>query len=179
MSEEVFLVPYDPEWPELYESERVRILAEIGDTITAIEHVGSTAVPGISAKPIIDVMVGVDDIADAELCIAPLQSLGFVYRPELEDVIPERRFFELYRDDVRMCHVHVVEIGPGFWEDHLLFRDYLRSNPDVAAEYEALKQRLANEHRHDRYTYSDSKTGFIRRVEARARAEREGDVDGS
>ena len=89
----ITIAHYDPQWPILYEEEKARILGVIGDKVVAIEHIGSTAVPGLGAKPIIDITVAVRHLADAEKCIEPLQSVGYEYVPEYEVSIPERRYF--------------------------------------------------------------------------------------
>jgi len=171
MKEPVIIVDYDPEWPNVYAEERQQILDAVGDIVAAIEHVGSTSVPGLGAKPIIDIMVGVHSLADAEKCIEPLSLIGYEYRPELEAFIPERRCFQRGPADAHR-HLHMVEIASDFWKRHLLFRDFLRAHPDVAAEYERLKRALAAQFGRDREGYTDAKTSFIEAVVARARAEK-------
>lgn len=171
MSDPVVIVDYDPNWPQRYEAERERILGAIGQWLVQIEHIGSTSVPGLGAKPIIDIMAAVRSLNDAMQCIEPLHALGYQYHPEFEDVLPERRYFNGGpRDD--HYHLHMVEITSGFWERHLLFRDYLRANLETAQEYERLKRDLAERYREDRSAYTDAKTEFITMIEERARAER-------
>jgi GrpB-like predicted nucleotidyltransferase (UPF0157 family) len=166
----IVIVDYDLRWPTLYEEERARILAAIGPYITAIEHVGSTSVPGLGAKPVIDIMLGVQRLADADLCIEPIQNLGYIYVPEYEDEIPGRRFFKkLLADGTHTHHLHLVETSSAFWEEHLLFRDYLRTHPETAWDYERIKRNLAP-HFNNGNDYSHAKTDFILSVLTQARA---------
>ncbi|HEY9722150.1 MAG TPA: GrpB family protein [Oscillatoriaceae cyanobacterium] len=165
---------YNPAWPALFEAERARIAAALGDRLAALEHVGSTSVPGLAAKPIIDILAGVVRLEQAGACIEPIVALGYTYRPDLETVMPERRFFCRETDGVRSHNLHLVAIDSEFWERHLLFRDYLRARPRVAAHYETLKRVLRDRFVDDMGAYTDNKTPFIRQVEELARAEREG-----
>jgi GrpB-like predicted nucleotidyltransferase (UPF0157 family) len=165
----VIIVEYDPRWPGMYEEERDRILAVLGDWIVAMEHVGSTAVPGLGGKPIIDIMPAVQRLADAERCIEPLASIGYEYVPEYNDVLPERRYFHKGPPEARTFHLHMVESTSEFWERHLLFRDFLRAHPAEAQEYYVLKKRLAAQFGRDREGYTDAKTAFIEGIVARAR----------
>ncbi len=171
MSAPVVIVDYDPKWPTLYEEEKRRILGVIGDAAIAIEHIGSTAVPGVGAKPIIDIMVGLRDLADAEECVEPLKGIGYEYVPEYNDIIPERRYFHKGPPEGRTHHLHMVELTSDFWERHLLFRDFLRTHSDEAERYYELKKELAARFRSDREGYTDAKTAFIESVVAKARAE--------
>lgn len=165
----VVVVDYDPEWPRRFQVERDRILTAIGDWTTAIEHVGSTAVPGLAAKPIIDVMIGIRRLADAVHCICPLEDLGYEYVPSYEDEMPFRRYFRKDDDEgSRVAHVHMVEPSHPFWERHLAFRDWLRTHPEDARAYADLKRELAVRYRNDRLAYTEAKTDFIRRIERRA-----------
>ena len=143
MTYPVGIVNYDPQWPVLYEEEKGRILGVIGRRIVAIEHIGSTAVRGLAAKPIIDIMVAVRHLIDAGECIEPLQSIGYEYVPEFEVEIPERRFFRKGPPEARTHHIHMIELTSEFWGRHLLFRDYLRTHPEAAQQYYQLKKELA------------------------------------
>lgn len=164
--EPVLVIEYEREWPRRYEEEEGRIVAALGELAVGIEHVGSTAVPGLGAKPIIDIMVGVARLEDGERCVGPLERLGYEYRGEAG--IPGRLFFGKGRP--RTHHVHVTEHGSDFWERLLLFRDFLRAHSRMAAEYHNLKKELAARYRSDREAYTEAKTHFIRSVEERARA---------
>jgi GrpB-like predicted nucleotidyltransferase (UPF0157 family) len=154
----------------MFEEEKALILGAIGHAIIAIEHVGSTAVSGLGAKPVIDITAGIRSLDDAPACVKSLQSLGYTYVPEFEAAIPERRYFHKGPEQARTHHLHMVELTSEFWERHLLFRDFLRAHPDVAQEYEALKRQLANQFGTDRVGYTEAKTSFIRAIEERARA---------
>ena len=128
-----------------------------------MEHIGSTAVPGLAPKPIIDILIGVKQLSEAREYISFLQKISYEYVSEFEKVVPERLFF---RKGIltRTHHIHLVEKESDFWERHLRFRDILRANPDIAREYELLKKDLALKFSFDRDAYSNSKTEFIERV---------------
>jgi GrpB-like predicted nucleotidyltransferase (UPF0157 family)/predicted RNA-binding protein associated with RNAse of E/G family len=171
MEHPVVIVDYDPTWPAIYEREKALILRAVGDVILAIEHVGSTAVQGLGAKPTIDIMVGLNRLTDAVNCIEPLKRIGYEYQPEHEASIPERRFFRKGPSDVpnQHFHLHMVERTSDFWKSHLLFRDYLRTHPQVAQQYYRLKKALASEYGLDREAYTEAKTSFIESVLNEAR----------
>lgn len=169
MGRPVQIVDYDPAWPELFERERALIAEALGDLAAAIEHVGSTAVPGLGAKPILDMMVGLRSLEDGERSVAPLEALGYEYMGEMG--IPGRFYFRKPpgHDRLRTHHIHMVELACDFWQRHLLFRDYLRSHPEDARRYHELKARLAARYGADREGYTEAKTEFIRSCEERAR----------
>jgi GrpB-like predicted nucleotidyltransferase (UPF0157 family) len=159
----VRVVPYDAAWSELYDAEVSRlapIVASYGATIE-FEHTGSTAVPGLAAKPILDILAGRPDSDAARArAIEALRAADYVYRGE--QGIPGRDFFR--RGDPRQYHVHLTSVGSAFWRDHLAFRDYLRSHPDAASEYGALKLELARRFPNDREAYIEGKTAFVQRI---------------
>lgn len=160
----IVVADYDPRWPLAFAEEAARIREACGgDALAAIEHIGSTAVPGLAAKPIIDIMPGVLDIGRAERLIPAMQSLGY---ESLGAYGIERRLY-FRRGEPRSHHVHMVELGGEFWRRHLLFRDHLRANPAQAAEYARLKRELASRFGVDREGYTAAKTGFIERCLAR------------
>jgi GrpB-like predicted nucleotidyltransferase (UPF0157 family) len=167
----ILIVDYDPRWPQLYEEERGLIQDALGDRVVAIEHVGSTSIPGIAAKPVIDIAVGVPDIRDAYKTIFPLSKLG--YRCMGEALIPERLYFKKPWDShnfpgegsPRRTHqIHMYNPAHEEWARHLAFRDYLRAHDDLRDEYAALKRRLAVEHAGDIEAYADAKSEFVERV---------------
>jgi len=162
----VKIVSYDPRWATIYAKEKDRILDAVGAKVVAIEHVGSTAVPGLGAKPIIDIMVAVRELSDAEECVEPLRGMGYEYVPEYEKELPERRYFRKGQEGVynRHFHLHVVEQGGDFWKRHLMFRDYLRCHPEVAQQYCELKRKFAEKHASDREAYTEAKSFFIESV---------------
>ena len=174
----VVIADYDPRWAAMYAEESARIQNAIGEWLSGIEHVGSTSVPGLAAKPVVDIMPGLRSLGDSPHIVKPLQKLGYQYFPEHEDVMPERRYFALPAGDRhrvrRRFHVHAVETTTEFWRRHLAFRNYLRAHPHVAGEYAALKRRLAAEYGSDRDGYTEAKTEFITRVESLALAEGSG-----
>jgi GrpB-like predicted nucleotidyltransferase (UPF0157 family) len=159
----IVIADYDESWPSMYEDERARIEEAIGEWLADIQHVGSTAVPGLAAKPIIDIMPGLRSLDDAPHIIEPLQRLGYEYVPEFEAQLPERRYFR--KGIPRAYHVHAVETTSEFWRRHLAFRDYLRTHADARDEYAALKRKLAAEHTHNRGNYTEAKTEFIQSIE--------------
>lgn len=170
MSPQIVIADYSPQWPILYEKEKAEILGAIGDKIAAIEHIGSTAVPGLGAKPIIDIMVALHQLVDAQECISPLREIGYEYVPEYEDTMPERRYFRKGPPESHR-HLHMAELTSDFWRRNLLFRDFLRTHTNVARQYYELKKDLAAKYGADRDGYTEAKTEFIESVVARARAE--------
>lgn len=164
------IVEWTPEWEEAYESETRRIRDAVGQHVAAVEHIGSTSVPGLGAKPIVDMMAGVETLAEAEQCIEPLENRGYEYCPEFETEMPNRRYFRKTASGRHTHHLHVVERGGEFWERHLLFRDYLREHDEVVRRYDELKRELAESHPRDIAAYTDAKTAFIERVVEDARA---------
>lgn len=183
----VEIAAYDPGWPGKFEAEREMIFATCGrEPFVAIEHVGSTAVPGLGAKPIIDMMPGLRRLADAGPLIEKLATIGYRYRPETElpdptfddPGTPIRRYFTKETGGVRAFHMHMVEVSSSWWDDHLLFRDYLRGHPDAAVEYERLKRELAARYNASvtpesniNAGYTTYKTNFVRECLRRARQE--------
>jgi GrpB-like predicted nucleotidyltransferase (UPF0157 family) len=168
--EHVSIVEYDRRWPEIFARERAHLLATLpGDLVGRIEHFGSTAVPGLPAKPIVDMLVEVADLEETKHRIVPileLQGYEYIWRPTQGDDGPPFYAWFIKRDSttgIRTHHIHMVESGFPQW-DALLFRDYLRTHPDVASEYETLKRRLAAEYPNDRIAYTRGKSEFITRV---------------
>ncbi|NIO37640.1 GrpB family protein [Candidatus Bathyarchaeota archaeon] len=174
MSGPVEVVDYDPRWPKLYEEAKRHILEAMGDKIVRIEHIGSTAVPNTGAKPVIDIMVGLNRLSDVGKCNEPLQRIGFEYQPEHEASMPERRFFRRGNPPKEQhYHLHIVELTSDFWKRHLLFRDYLRTHPKGAEDYYELKKRLADKYGSDREGYAEAKTSFVESIVAKAHATRD------
>lgn len=133
-------------------------------TDVSIEHVGSTAVPGLGAKPIIDIMLGVSALPEVESRIAQLEWRGYEYVPEYEAQLPERRYFVKPPTRPRSFHLHCVVRGSDFWRSHIEFRDYVREHPETAAAYLELKQDLAARYRTDRVAYTEGKSAFINSI---------------
>jgi GrpB-like predicted nucleotidyltransferase (UPF0157 family) len=162
------VVPYDPEWPAMFARE-AKILEEIfAGTGSVVEHMGSTSVPGLGAKPIIDITIGVPALAVAEARIDRLREFQYEYVPEYEAELPMRRYFRKPFVRPRSHHLHIVELGSTFWREHLAFRDYLRSHPDVADAYYKLKVELAAECTRTGADYPAGKASFVADVVASA-----------
>jgi GrpB-like predicted nucleotidyltransferase (UPF0157 family) len=166
-SREPELSAYSPMWPAVFDIERARLQAIFGADAALIEHIGSTAVPGLGARPIIDIMLGVPALAIVERAMPRLASEGYRHVPELERATPQRRYFVKPDGQPGHFHLHAVVVDTPFWRDHLAFRDALRADPALAAQYSKLKQRLAARHPNDREAYSEGKGAFIREALAR------------
>jgi GrpB-like predicted nucleotidyltransferase (UPF0157 family) len=166
LEEEVLLVPYDPQWPYLFEQEKNHLLSCLPrDLIRRIEHFGSTAIPNLSAKPILDLLVEVRSLDETKKSIVPIltaQGYEYFWRPTWGDHVPPFYAWFIKRDNhgKRSHHIHMVEHDFEHW-DRLLFRDYLKEHPETAKEYESIKIHLAKNFSHDRLAYTRAKTEFI------------------
>lgn len=183
----ITIAEYDPAWPRMFEQERERICADCGpDVFVAFEHAGSTAVPGLAAKPVIDISACVRSLDDAAPLVPKLEAMGYVYQKWTESPIrefsdegtPFRRYFTRDVDGVRRYQLHIVEAGHPWARDHLLFRDYLRAHPEAVREYAGLKRRLAAEYNANltdssniNVGYTDRKGEFVQECLRRAREE--------
>jgi GrpB-like predicted nucleotidyltransferase (UPF0157 family) len=165
------VVDYDPSWPTRYAAEREIILRSLGDLVVAIHHIGSTAVPGLAAKPIVDIMLAVRDLSALDARNAEMEALG--YRPMGESGVAGRRYFKKGGDD-RTHQAHAYVSGDPNLSRHLAFRDYLRLHPDVAREYGDLKRSIAQSCDNDIARYCDGKDAWVKRVEAVAVREQRG-----
>lgn len=165
---EVTVAEYDPRWPELFAEEAGQLRQAMSDALVAVEHVGSTAVPGLSAKPVIDILVSVATFGEGERAAPALAALGYECRGE--SGIPGRLFFRKGPVQFRRTHhLHMVEVGHAQWVSLLLFRDHLRTHPNAAQQYEALKRDLAVRFCDDRAAYSAGKADFIKAILEQAR----------
>lgn len=173
--EEVAIVPYDDAWPDAFGREAAHLRASLPPgLVRRIEHFGSTSVPGLCAKPIVDMLVEVTSLRAARTVIAPIlaaQGYDYFWRPSFGDNVPPWYAFFIKRDGngKRSHHIHMMTRRPifrGHWA-RLRFRDYLIAHPDVAAEYGRLKTRLAHAHPNDRVAYTVGKSDFIADVMAR------------
>ena len=161
------IVPYDPAWPAAYEGERAVLEEAIGGwAVGGIHHVGSTAVPGLAAKPIVDILVGVEDLERSRECFGPLGGLEYLHAPYLAD---EMHWFCKPDRDHRTHHLHLAPAGGRRFAEELAFRDRLRADPALARRYASLKRELAASLGGDRDAYTEAKSGFIRGVLAEAR----------
>jgi GrpB-like predicted nucleotidyltransferase (UPF0157 family) len=166
----IAVVPYDPHWPEAFQAERSKLAAALGELAIRIEHNGSTAVPGLAAKPIIDIQISVGALHPLTAYASALASCGYVHVPHADDAFAP--FFHRPARWPHTHHVHVVQAGSEEEQKTLLFRDYLRAHVDAAREYEALKRQLAADligaHEGRREAYADSKTVFVNDIVRRA-----------
>jgi GrpB-like predicted nucleotidyltransferase (UPF0157 family) len=164
----VRLVPYQVDWPRLFAVEKERLQVALGDHVLDIQHVGSTAVPGLPAKPIIDIAIAVENFEKAVVCIQPIENLGYTYRGE--NGIPRRHYFR--KGDPRTHHIHMNQITGVDWENQILFRDYLIRHPEAVQAYAALKISLAQKYPADREQYLFEKSPLIQQILHKARLER-------
>jgi GrpB-like predicted nucleotidyltransferase (UPF0157 family) len=158
----VEIVDYDSNWPEAFMKERQLLESLIQPWIVGgCEHVGSTAVPGLAAKPVVDVMVGVATLEGSEPAIPVLSRHGYCYSPYRLDLM---HWFCKPSVALRTHHVHLIPFGGELWRERLLFRDYLRVHTEVAEEYVRLKRDLAKRHRNNREAYTQGKSDFVGRI---------------
>ncbi|MGI8610321.1 MAG: 2-amino-4-hydroxy-6-hydroxymethyldihydropteridine diphosphokinase [Candidatus Dormibacteria bacterium] len=162
VADAVILADYDERWPELFAAEETRLRDALGATAVRVNHIGSTAVPGLKAKAIIDIQVSVPDVADASGFVQALEGLGYAYVPDPR--FPTYPFFRFPATGPRLFHLHVAQVGSAEEADHLVFRDRLRSDPVVARTYWDLKRELARRFFADRVAYSTSKGDFVQGV---------------
>jgi GrpB-like predicted nucleotidyltransferase (UPF0157 family) len=166
VQEHVDIVPYDPQWPALFLQEKEHLVSCLHPgLIGRIEHFGSTAVPGLAAKPIIDMLVEVTSLEETKRRVVPVlesQNYEYFWRPSWGDDTPPFYAWFIKRDSEgnRTHHIHMVEPEFEHW-DRLLFRDYLVEHPEVAREYETLKLELVRNDHKDRVAYTKAKTDFI------------------
>jgi GrpB-like predicted nucleotidyltransferase (UPF0157 family) len=163
----VHVAPYDPSWPAKFTSEAECIRAALGSMAVAVHHIGSTAIPGIFAKPIIDMLLEVEDIQAFDALSSALTELGYEAKGEFG--IPGRRYFRKESTEGMRTHqIHAFEKGSPASERHLAFRDYMIGQPAIAQSYSLLKQQLAASHPDDIEAYMDGKDSFVKEHEAKA-----------
>ncbi|NYT74076.1 GrpB family protein [Halomonas sp. QX-2] len=162
--EEVALFPYDTAWPALFEKERNRLLGLFSDEFLAIEHIGSTAVYGLSAKPIIDILAGVESMHQADDLLEPLCQAKYATSMEYNASLIERRWLMRWAEGRRTHHLHLMVYGSQEWNRRLAFRNYLRESSTLAQQYEVKKQQWAEEFTLDREAYTAAKGNFIQQT---------------
>ena len=163
----VEVVPHDPQWRDAFEAEARRVAAALGENVVAIHHIGSTAIPDIYAKPVVDLLVEVRDITEVDGRSSAMESLGYGVMGEYG--IPGRRYFRKdNREGIRTHNIHAFEAGSAEVERHLAFRDYMIAHPGDAQRYSELKRKLAEEHPQSMDGYMDGKDGFIKEMDRRA-----------
>jgi GrpB-like predicted nucleotidyltransferase (UPF0157 family) len=157
------LVPYQSGWVELFEQEAALLSRALGEQALSIEHIGSTAIPGMAAKPIIDIMVAVASLAQATELIPSMEALGYIYKPH--DTVPERLFFAKESSpEYRTHHLNLAAQESAFWNKQLAFRDYLREHEQITAEYVELKKRLAETYARTQILDREGKSEFVASV---------------
>lgn len=172
LSNPIVIVDYDPQWAGLYEDERRRLLAVFGLAARSIEHIGSTSVPGLAAKPIIDISLALRDRSEVTQYSAGLLALGYQELPILP--VFQRRLFSKGPYNEGTHHLHVTDYGSDTWLQPIVFRDYLRVHPDVAQAYAVVKRIAAAHHQKDLDGYHDEKAPFVAHVMEQALAWRSG-----
>ncbi len=160
VSAKIEICPHDPLWPTAFEREKAAVLAACGAILLAVHHVGSTSIPGLAAKPVIDMLAVLDRHDDGLACVAPLLSLGYEYRGA--NGLAGRHYFSKGRPHSH--HLHMLAQGHPEIARLIGFRDHLRANPAEAAAYEALKRDLALQYGEDRRCYTDAKSAFCKRI---------------
>lgn len=159
--EEVALVPYDPQWPSHFVAERERLLSLFPSQLLDVQHFGSTAIPGMPAKPIIDILAGVESMGVAESLVEPLVRSSYTTSAEFNATLTDRRWLMRWAGGRRTHHLHIVVLGGTEWRRRLCFRDVLRSDSELAHRYALLKQELAVQHGADREAYTHAKSAFV------------------
>jgi len=167
MARRVEVVPHNPNWCSAFENESKQIVAALGDNVAAVHHIGSTAIPTIHAKPIIDMLVEVREIAKVDERDSAMQALGYEVMGEFG--IPGRRFFRKDNEaGIRTHHIHVFEVNSAQVERHLAFHDYIKIHAEDAQKYSELKQELAKKYPNNIEGYMDGKDGFIKEIDKKA-----------
>ena len=164
----VRLETYNPVWHEIFEAEKSALRQILGDKFIAVEHVGSTAIPGIKAKPILDLMVAIHNLDEWEWIKEPLAKLGYEFRRDNRKEQGHILFVKGPEEN-RTHYLKVAELDSDFWKEHIFFRDYLLRNPKYIAEYQRVKGQLLFEHKGNRELYTKGKEEFIRKILALAR----------
>ncbi|MGE0290602.1 MAG: GrpB family protein [Bradyrhizobium sp.] len=162
MDESIHIEPYSATWPGLFEAERRNLVEILAPWLAGpIEHIGSTSVPGLSSKPIIDIMAAVGGLEQSRDAIPAIERIGYCYAPYRQAVM---HWFCKPSPSFRTHHLHLVPYASDLWKERIAFRDKLRASRPLAEEYAALKRHLAEVHSTDREAYTEAKTSFIRRA---------------
>lgn len=159
----VKLSEHDDSWHEIFVSEKEKLQDILGDKVLGIEHVGSTAIKGIKAKPILDIMLGVKFLGGPEEYTSDLQKLGYEFRRDFRDN-QQHILFVKGPEENRTHYLKVTVFESDFWKEHIMFRDFLNTNPQYAKEYENLKAKLLEEYGGERGPYTEGKKEFIKKI---------------
>jgi GrpB-like predicted nucleotidyltransferase (UPF0157 family) len=162
MSLRIYIADYDAKWPALYKEVSGPLAEAFGDYMVAIQHIGSTSVSGLAAKPIIDIAVDLRDYPLPQEVIEAVETLGYTHMGEYG--ITGRHYFKRYGEDGMMVHVHAYSPGNDELTKHIVFRDYMRAHPEAAHEYETLKRDLAARYADQREVYTESKSDFVQEI---------------
>lgn len=165
MPDRVVIVPYDPEWPALFETLGAALRKALGETAIRIDHIGSTSIPGLDAKPIIDIQISVRSFEPLAAFRLPIETLGYVFRADNPD--RTKRYFR-EAPGKRRTHIHVRRAGSWAEQFALLFRDYMRAHDEDAHRYADLKYRLAEQYGEDRHGYTEAKSASTWEIMAKA-----------
>lgn len=158
------IVNYNSHWIYLFENEKLIIKDALENYVISIEHIGSTAIPDLAAKPVIDIALGINNFEESKKLIPIIEKLGYNYEPEFEKALPNRRFFWKGTKENHTFHIHMAEVDSELWEKPIIFRDYLRKNPNEARRYGLLKKSLASRCGNDIECYINGKTEFIENI---------------
>jgi len=164
----VLLTNYNEQWPVLFEKERELLIRTINNKNVQIEHIGSTSIKGLIAKPVIDIMIGLKNPEDMNDITKKIISIDYRYIKEYEIIMPDRRFFKKIINRITTHHIHMVEINNEFWQRHLAFRNYLKVNTEIAEEYGKFKLKLSEKEWKDTNEYAEAKSEFIKPAEKEA-----------
>lgn len=162
--EQISILPFQRDWAMQYREESSRLWTILGDRMLGIEHFGSTAVPGLCAKPVIDILVGVRSISEADSLLESLCRNQYVTSPEFNETLADRRWLMRHAGGKRTHHLHLVVHNGEQWQRRLRFRDLLRDNQALAERYGKLKQQLETRYRADREAYTAAKSDFVSEV---------------
>lgn len=165
-SRKTYIVDYSPQWAADFKTEAAHLISIFNDAIVSIHHIGSTSIPGMKAKPIVDILITTNNLEKIDNFHAQMEHQGYVVGGEFG--IPQRRFFCKGNQDHCQIHIHVYELSNPVVEKYVLFRDYLISHPIDAKDYEALKMALAEKYPHNRTLYTQSKSSFIEKILTKA-----------
>lgn len=161
INEDVKLHDYSESWPSVYEAERQRLLSLLPGVFLDIQHIGSTSIPGMIAKPVIDILAGVDSMTTARAITEKLCGSGYTTSAEFNQSLSDRQWFMRWANGRRTHHLHVVVHGSEVWAERLRFRDSLRASAELAFEYAKLKIQVAALHTTDREAYTEAKSHFV------------------
>ncbi len=165
----VKLSEYQKGWVSLYKAEHQKLKSALNDFVSDIQHIGSTSVPGLCAKPIIDILIGVKTLENYVEYIDILKIIGYEFREYASE--PKRKFFSKGNNNFRTHHLHIVEIDTEEWNKHIIFRDYLIDHKETADKYANLKYEMAKKFPEDRDEYAAAKSKFINMIVGKAKKE--------